>query len=686
MKARSIGVRFGAFWRWRVGCDVGGTRATLVAKPCECGIGDFAAGPAFAPLLTYAQSGCEKKRRAEMDAIQGLLGHVDAYLKGESTVEQCVALLAPSADAPDVLWLCGLQHDKDSAEWKPLCELVARIAEESPTHAIDLMLALELDLLSDAGVVDAQQAKTRTVRVNTALKYRQVKYNLLHESNEGFARVLCELNAEAPSASSLLGMVGMFRIDPNRLVDLVLDRLSLVATDEKAADGILQLFSALCLREENIGQVLGFKLENSTEFYGVAALLIARRVVALEAVCAHLQPPLASFAAVATTYDDYLLECVPTVGKINLATGQPVPAPEEPRVVDQVSPLLAALLRLRDGEQHGRHLMDVLRAHGALPHQLQRHVEVRRAMLVVLNRLLDVHGDSIGEGSEAFTWLAQVGSALSEDPRALARVVRVLARMSSSSSSDDQKQQQQQVLRVLDVCVLPAIAMLPRSNPAIVIEMWQTVLAKFAYSERFALYKRQLAAAPSPVLALRRAHMEYQTRHAVKVVAKEKTAQRVAGIKLARQVHVDPVCALPVLLRNIQTYDNTIPAAVDMFKHVAPWGLDVLAYLIVHFLSDETRAKVKDDGTNASAWLSTLCRFAGQFYFKFPQVELRGLLYLVGRRLSGGDSAYLLALEQVVAKMSGFLVLEDIADDVLQCAAGVRFLFAAWPAPGARWD
>ena len=606
-----------------------------------------------------------------MDAIQGVLGHVDAYLKGESTAEQCVAALALSADAPDVLWLCGLQHDKDSAQWKPLCELVARVAEESPARAIDLVLALELDLLSDAGVVDAQQAKTRTVRVNTALKYRQVKYNLLHESNEGFARVLCELNSKAPSASALLDMVGTFRIDPNRLIDLILDRLSLADSSDDEKAGIVHLFSTLCLREENIGQVLGFKLQSSsTDVYGVAALLIARGVVALEAVCAHLEPPLASFAAMAATYDDYLLECVPTVGKINLATGQPVPAPEEPRVVDQVSPLLAALLRLRDGEQHGRHLMDVLRAHGALAHQLQRHVEVRRAMLVVLDRLLDdAHGDSIREGSEVFTWLAQVGSALSEDPRVLARVVRVLAR-----SVDEP-----QVLRVLDVCVLPAIAMLPRSNPAIVIEMWQTVLSQFAYSERFALYRRQLAAAPPPVLALRRAHMEYQTRHAVKVVAKEKTAQRVAGIKLARQVHVDPVCALPVLLRNIQTYDNTIPAAVDMFKHVAPWGLDVLAYLIVHFLSDETRAKVKDDGTNASAWLSTLCRFAGQFYFKFPQVELRGLLYLVGRRLSGGDSAYLLALEQVVAKMSGFLVLEDIADDVLQCAAGVRFFSSPSP-------
>ena len=128
----------------------------------------------------------------------------------------------------------------------------------------------------------------------------------------------------------------------------------------------------------------------------------------------------------------------------------------------------------------------------------------------------------------------------------------------------------------------------------------KTKQKQFDYPVRFELYRKQLVCSPPPLTALRRAEIAHETTVALKKVAKEKLALRMSGIKLSRQVNVDPTCALPVLLKNIQSYENMIPTVIDMFKYVAPWGLDVLAFTLVYFLADDARSKIKDDGTNIS--------------------------------------------------------------------------------------
>ena len=60
--------------------------------------------------------------------------------------------------------------------------------------------------------------------------YEQQKFNLLREENEGFAKLIVELNQPNINQSNIdvvkknvEAMIGFFNLDPNRVMDLILD-------------------------------------------------------------------------------------------------------------------------------------------------------------------------------------------------------------------------------------------------------------------------------------------------------------------------------------------------------------------------------------------------------------------------------------------------------------------------------
>jgi len=107
-------------------------------------------------------------------------------------------------------------------------------------------LAIELndrDILEDLGLISNSQIfSTRSVRVNTSLLYKQQKFNLLREENEGYGKLSHEFNlalSDLPKAGAMDfseiesrsedlltvvdALIGYFELDPNRVLDNILD-------------------------------------------------------------------------------------------------------------------------------------------------------------------------------------------------------------------------------------------------------------------------------------------------------------------------------------------------------------------------------------------------------------------------------------------------------------------------------
>ena len=91
--------------------------------------------------------------------------------------------------------------------------------------------------------------------------FEQQKFNLLREENEGFAKLVVELNQSNINSdniqnviSNIEALIGCFNLDPNRVLDIILDSLE---NNIWNSDGYLVLIKNYS--SQNIAQVLGFK-------------------------------------------------------------------------------------------------------------------------------------------------------------------------------------------------------------------------------------------------------------------------------------------------------------------------------------------------------------------------------------------------------------------------------------------
>lgn len=87
-------------------------------------------------------------------------------------------------------------------------------------------------------------------------------------------------------------------------------------------------------------------------------------------------------------------------------------------------------------------------------------------------------------------------------------------------------------------------------------------------------------------------------------------------------------------------------------------------------MADPNKAKLKNDGSNISSWLQYLAIFCGTLYKKYPHIEINGVIQYVVNRLKDGSSLDLIVLRELISKMTGIEITEDLSEDQLEALAG----------------
>lgn len=249
----------------------------------------------------------------------------------------------------------------------------------------------------------------------------------------------------------------------------------------------------------------------------------------------------------------------------------------------------------------------------------------------------------------------------------LCRLVKVL--LQKNTSGDGALAQvdtfDQTVLSFLELFLVPSMSYFP-NNPAIASELW-SVLVLLPYQIRYALYGssrkrgleksalRSMSRPPKPIFQI---ESEVNTSISTKFIFKRMSKENVKdmGRQLARVAHNNPMVVFTLMLNQIESYDNLIEMMVDSFKYMGILSLDVMGYCLLVSLGGEgeVRDKVKEDGVNTAQWLSSLETFTGAFYRRFPEVELRGLLSYVMRRVQGGFTLELGVLLSLLKTAGGY--------------------------------
>jgi THO complex subunit 2 len=166
----------------------------------------------------------------------------------------------------------------------------------------------------------------------------------------------------------------------------------------------------------------------------------------------------------------------------------------------------------------------------------------------------------------------------------------------------------------------------------------------------------------------------HDARQALKRVANEKKNAKHVGRALAKTAHSNPFVVFHIILSQIESYDNMIQPIIESFGFMTPLALDVLSYMLPLHLADTSRHKLQDNGIHISHWFQYLANFTGVFYRVYPQTELRCLIDFLLLRLKAGGSHELLVFNELLARMGGCEVLEDISDAQLGGLAGGEVL------------
>ncbi|KAL0588492.1 THO complex subunit 2 [Plecturocebus cupreus] len=223
------------------------------------------------------------------------------------------------------------------------------------------------------------------------------------------------------------------------------------------------------------------------------------------------------------------------------------------------------------------------------------------------------------------------------------------------------------LLSITDQVLLPSLSLMD-CNACMSEELWG-MFKTFPYQHRYRLYGqwKNETYNSHPLLVKVKAQTIDRAKYIMKRLTKENV--KPSGRQIGKLSHSNPTILFDYILSQIQKYDNLIIPVVDSLKYLTSLNYDVLAYCIIEALANPEKERMKHDDTTISSWLQSLASFCGAVFRKYP-IDLAGLLQYVANQLKAGKSFDLLILKEVVQKMAGIEITEEMTMEQLEAMTG----------------
>uniref|UniRef100_A0A383V3G1 Uncharacterized protein n=1 Tax=Tetradesmus obliquus TaxID=3088 RepID=A0A383V3G1_TETOB len=287
---------------------------------------------------------------------QFLLELVQAYGRGALQLDAFFQAIGAagltgdvSSDLMEAIWLTWLQPGVKQEE---LGELAKECVKKDKLTRRVVMELGEPELIVAAGQAPTKVGlDARERKVFTATFYKQDKYNLLREENEGYSKLLSLLLSGgslqqqhvAALTRDIKALIGAFKLDPNRVCELLLEAAE---RDEAGVGhwlGLLELFNEKAPMEMLAMKFLHYQQDHShlaageddpasskqqqqqgkppASLYNLAAAMIKAGHVSLEGVLAYIAPSADAMAAAYKANLEALTDDVKQLGLVKLGDG-----------------------------------------------------------------------------------------------------------------------------------------------------------------------------------------------------------------------------------------------------------------------------------------------------------------------------------------------------------------------------
>lgn len=595
------------------------------------------------------------------------------------------------------------------------------IVKESEKIFSEKMLKerLETDTLQEFGIV-AKNFYGKFIKIKTKLYYKQRRFNLFREENEGYAKLLTELNKQSDSDGNSLeivkSLIGCFNVDPNRVLDVILESFEI--RPERDAFYI-PLMKSYMPDSKLISEVLGYKYRNycdeTTPFslYKITAILLQHDIIQLADIYSWLSPIDEQLHA---DWQSEIAEAKEYVRKLKIISINKDKEKEDEKQLQDVDTssdkfasnqklgLCHALLKIGDW----KNAADLM---SKLPDKLATsHEPIARALCDLIHKTiepiyrvkcaipLNIRGQSIAPHSNkkappqcanfmnlrnhAFPMYHALGPSLHYDPVLLQKLIRIMvtilekdltidATSPSPVASEGKNVLYYDIVSLLDSCILPSLSYM-NSNCPLAEEIW-SVVKLYPYHIRYSLYSRwkNESYLMHPKLIRMRGDAEQDIKALMKRVSKENV--KPVGRRIGKLTHSSPGFLFDYVLGQIQLYDNLIGPVVDALRFLTSLSYDVLGYCVIEALVTTGRERFKYGGSTLSDWLQSLANFCGAIYKKYS-IELSGLLQYIANQLKAYKSLDLLILKEIVQKMVGIEAAEELTNEQLNAMCGGELL------------
>ncbi|XP_007951557.1 THO complex subunit 2 [Orycteropus afer afer] len=676
-------------------------------------------------ILSENKSHDSSTYRDFQQALYELSYHV---IKGNLKHEQASNVLNDISefreDMPSILAdvFCILDIETNCLEEKSKRDYFTQLVLACLNLVSDTVLKERLDpeTLESLGLIkQSQQFNQKSVKIKTKLFYKQQKFNLLREENEGYAKLIAELGQDLSGnitsdliLENIKSLIGCFNLDPNRVLDVILEVFECRPEHDDFFISLLESYMSMC-EPQTLCHILGFKFkfyqepngETPSSLYRVAAVLLQFNLIDLDDLYVHLLP---ADNCIMDEHKREIVEAKQIVRKLTMVVlssekideREKEKEKEEEKVEkppdNQKLGLLEALLKIGDW-QHAQNIMDQMPPYYAASHKLIA-LAICKLIHVTLEPLYRRVGVPKGaKGSpvsalqnkrapkqaenfedlrrDVFHMFCYLGPHLSHDPILFAKVVRIGKSFMKEFQSDGNKQEDKEktevilscLLSITDQVLLPSLSLMD-CNACMSEELWG-MFKTFPYQHRYRLYGqwKNETYNSHPLLVKVKAQTIDRAKYIMKRLTKENV--KPSGRQIGKLSHSNPTILFDYILSQIQKYDNLITPVVDSLKYLTSLNYDVLAYCIIEALANPEKERMKHDDTTISSWLQSLASFCGAVFRKYP-IDLAGLLQYVANQLKAGKSFDLLILKEVVQKMAGIEITEEMTMEQLEAMTG----------------
>ncbi|EDQ84834.1 uncharacterized protein MONBRDRAFT_34529 [Monosiga brevicollis MX1] len=582
--------------------------------------------------------------------------------------------------------------DHEAAKGDPRArfyKLLTAVAALSDQQRELLYERLEAPTLEDAKLV--RDYRKILVRMRTTRFYKQQKYNLLHEENEGFAKLVELLGNETsltqPTPTILkqiTSLIGYFELDPNRVLDVILDMFEQTRSPELL--NVIRDYAAL---GSSLASLVGFKFQNYAaaetktpkSLFEMTAVLMKQGLLTIEDIEPHLSPTAENTEAMARLMSE---------GKTTDAEGRDL---AEQAAQNQFLGLCSALIAANNWVA-AKTILDMLPPSFAATQADLRQVllDVVHVKIEPLYRKLSAvpqlmrlsptlaakHKrysyvtpcDSFGTFvADVFPMLHQIGFYVGQDILLFTKVLRLCETFLSAASEMDSTSSnlQDEIEQLMDTVLLPALTVMPSNAP--LSDQVYKVLQYLPYVTRFRLYSKWKRSTLKSHAQLRGVaeNAVKESKYILKRLSSE-TAKKF-GKRLGKLSHSCPIPVIDALLAQLQSYENLIEVVVTAIKYMDALGFDVMILCILEALTAPGKTAIKPGESHLALWLQNLSRFTGALLKRYD-IKMLPILQYVANKLKVNETFDLIILKDLIMAIASIESVEDMTEDQLEAMSG----------------